>query len=75
MQNPQCIIDRFEGEHHQWAVIEYNGELTFNVPTGLLPNGALEGDVIEFKLRINKDETQSRREAAQELLKELFGGE
>jgi hypothetical protein len=75
MRNRQCIIDRFEGEEHQWAVMEYNGELTFNFPTELLPTGALEGDVIEFKLHINKAQTSSRRDATQELLRELFGGE
>jgi hypothetical protein len=75
MENTNCIIDRFEGEKPQWAVIEYNGEITFNIPRNLLPTGAQEGDVIEFKLQINKAETNSRRDAAQELLRELLGGE
>jgi len=75
MKNSLCIIDRFEGGRGQWAIIEYNGEVTFNIPTELLPTSAKEGDVIEFKLRVNKAETSSRRDAAQELLRELLGGD
>lgn len=72
MSKPLCIIDRFEGEKLQWAVIEYDGKLTFNLPRELLPKNAAEGDVLEFDVKINAEVTRSRREAAEELLKNLF---
>lgn len=72
MIKPLCIIDRFEGEKLQWAVIEYDGKLTFNLPRELLPNNASEGDVLEFDIKVNAEVTKARKEAAEALLKNLF---
>ena len=72
MAKPLCIIDRFEGENSQWAVIEYNGKLTFNIPRELLPGNATDGDVLEFDIKVNAEVTKSRRELAEALLKNLF---
>lgn len=66
-----CIIDRFEGDKEKWAVIEYKG-LIFNVPRNLLPEGAGEGDVLEFNIRVNKKETENRREQIDGLVEDLF---
>jgi hypothetical protein len=75
MTKPLCIIDRFEGEKPQWAVIEYDGKLTFNIPRELLPDNAADGDVLEFDIKVNAEVTKSRREAAEALLKNLFRSE
>lgn len=75
MNKPLCIIDRFEGDKFQWAVIEYDGKLTFNIPRELLPENATDGDVLEFHIKVNDELTKSRREAAEALLKNLFRSE
>lgn len=72
MNNPLCIIDRFEGEELKWVVVEYDGKLTFNIPRELLPETAAEGDVLELDIKINAELTKSRKEAAEALLKSLF---
>jgi hypothetical protein len=63
-----CIIDRFEGN---WAVIEY-GNKTFNFPKKLLPKEAKEGDVLKFNITIDREETEKRRKAIEDLAKDLF---
>lgn len=73
------IIDRFEGD---WAVIEPDGGVTFDIPRRLLPNGSREGDVLwvegerrqdEATWRLERDveETGRRRERAQRQLEQL----
>ncbi|EGD51879.1 hypothetical protein TheetDRAFT_1271 [Thermoanaerobacter ethanolicus JW 200] len=66
-----CIIDRFEGE---CAVIEY-GDKTFNFPKELLPKEAKEGDVLKFDIRIDKEKTEKRRKAIEDLAIDLFAEE
>jgi hypothetical protein len=51
----QIIIDRFEGDY---AVVELESLKTVQMPICLLPNGAVEGDVIIIE--IDKDETKKR---------------
>lgn len=75
MPKPLCIIDRFEGEKVKWAVIEYDGKITFNLPRELLPQDASEGDVVEFDININAEETKSRRDAAEAMMRDLFQSE
>ena len=75
MSKPLCIIDRFEGENFQLAVIEYDGKFTFDIPKELLPENATDGDVLEFDIKVNAEVTKSRREAAEALLKTLLRSE
>jgi len=63
-----CIIDRFEGN---FAVIEYE-DITFNFPKELLPKEAKEGDVLKFNITIDREETEKRRKAIEDLAKDLF---
>ncbi|KHO63195.1 hypothetical protein THYS13_13140 [Thermoanaerobacter sp. YS13] len=63
-----CIIDRFEGN---WAVIEY-GDKTFNFPKELLPKETKEGDVLKFDITVDKEETEKRKKAIEDLAKALF---
>ena len=72
MNKPLCIIDRFEGVQTQWAVIEYNGNFTFSIPKSLLPKGISEGDVVEFDIYVNDEETKSRKEAIKTLTEDFF---
>ncbi|UZQ81774.1 DUF3006 domain-containing protein [Thermoanaerobacter sp. RKWS2] len=63
-----CIIDRFEGD---WAVIEYE-DRTFNFPKELLPKEAKEGNVLKFDITIDREETEKRKKAIEDLAKDLF---
>ncbi|MBE3579074.1 MAG: DUF3006 domain-containing protein [Caldanaerobacter subterraneus] len=63
-----CIIDRFEGN---FAVIEYE-DITFNFPKELLPKEAKEGDVLKFSITVDKEETEKRKKAIEDLAKDLF---
>lgn len=65
------IIDRFEGE---FAVLERESGGTKDIPKAQLP-GAREGDVIIFEggtYRIDKEETQKRKELIAEKMHKLF---
>lgn len=64
-----CIIDRFEREY---AVIEFQGRIMFNIPKILLPENASEGDVIIFNTSIDHEETNRRKERIEELAKDIF---
>ena len=64
------IIDRFEGEY---AVLETENGMK-NVPRGMLPEEAREGDVVELKngaYTINKKAAEKRRRELREKLKKL----
>ncbi|MDI3519812.1 MAG: hypothetical protein PWQ34_1959 [Caldanaerobacter sp.] len=63
-----CIIDRFEGD---WAVIEYEDKI-FNFPKELLPKEAKEGDVLKFDVTVDIEETEKRKKAIEDLVKDLF---
>jgi hypothetical protein len=65
------IIDRFEDEY---VVIEW-GEITFDIPSELLPPYAKEGDVLDMKISIDHEITKIRKQEADKLLQELLKGE
>lgn len=52
-------IDRIEGET---AVLEHDAR-PFEIPARLLPEGAREGDVLDWTLRIDPNATRQAREA------------
>lgn len=64
-----CIIDRFERE---WAVVEFEGRKTFVFPRSLLPATAAEGDVLQFEVKIDRQETEKRRREIDALAAKLF---
>ncbi|TCP58302.1 DUF3006 family protein [Tumebacillus sp. BK434] len=64
-----CIIDRFEEEY---AVIEFEGRITFDLPRSLLPDGAAEGDVLRFGITVDKAETERRKELVEAMLREMM---
>jgi hypothetical protein len=60
------VIDRMEDG---WAVLEYGeAKITFNIPSGLLPEGAGEGDMIDLWVSLKQGETQRRRARLEKLL-------
>lgn len=61
------VIDRFEGEY---VLIEYNRRI-FHMPKVLLPKGAREGDVIKIDITVDKEETEKRKQSAEELMDKL----
>lgn len=66
------VIDRFEGE---FAVCEGEGKRMENVPRGLLPADAKEGDCVveeDGAWRIDADETSARKARIDALAKSLF---
>ena len=63
----KVIIDRFEGE---FAVVELPDRTTANMSVKLLEPGFKEGDIVE--IRILQSETQSRKKAMDDLVKDLF---
>lgn len=64
----KLVLDRFEGEY---AVAVLDDGRTANIPAFLLENAA-EGDVIE--IRIDENETQSRKERINKKIRNLFDG-
>lgn len=65
------IIDRFEGEY---AAVENGGGNTINVLRSLLPEDAVEGDIITEKngvYVIDKEATEVRRQRILEKMKKL----
>jgi hypothetical protein len=62
------VIDRME---NGWAVLEYAQEgITFSIPSVLMPEGAGEGDVIDFYVSVKDGETHSRRARLKKLLED-----
>lgn len=67
------IIDRFEGGI---AVIETDSGI-MNISKNELPDGAKEGDIIEFTdglYVIDEEETKKRRESMADMFRKLTGG-
>lgn len=60
-------IDRFEGEY---AVVELESGKFVDVPREAIPVEARESDIIEVK--INKADTEKRREEVRKLENDLF---
>ncbi|MDI6602087.1 MAG: DUF3006 domain-containing protein [Thermoanaerobacteraceae bacterium] len=63
-----CIVDRFEGSY---AVLEYNGEM-FNFPVELLPANVKEGDILDFKITVDVEETLQMKKRINEKMERLF---
>lgn len=62
------IIDRFEGEY---ALIEMNRRI-FHIPKVLVPKGTKEGDVIKIDISVDKEATEKRKQAVNQLERSLF---
>jgi hypothetical protein len=63
----RSIIDRFEGN---FAIVELPDRTFINIPKIVLPEGAVEGDVVEIK--IDKEETKAREVRIKDLSDELW---
>ncbi len=63
----KVIIDRIEGG---FAVVELENGSHFNLPTGLLPEGAKEGSVIDISL--DKASEKKKRRDISRLENKLF---
>jgi Protein of unknown function (DUF3006) len=63
-----CILDRIEGE---WAIVEF-GRLTFDIPAGLIPKDAKEGDTLEVNILVNQENTDERKAKIDDLASRLF---
>ena len=63
----KVIIDRIEGG---FAVVELENGSHFNLPTGLLPEGAKEGSVIDISL--DKAPKEKKRRDISRLENKLF---
>ncbi|MZQ76328.1 MAG: DUF3006 family protein [Peptoclostridium sp.] len=66
------VIDRFEGDV---AVVELEDRSVVEIQRKLLPEHALEGDVLIIDgeiVSIDEDDTKNRKEKAEKLMNELF---
>jgi hypothetical protein len=63
----RVVIDRFEGEY---AVVELPNRVMINIPKVVLPDEAVEGDIIE--IRIDREETKNQKAQIKGLMKELW---
>ena len=63
----KIIIDRFEGDH---IVVELEDGNLVDMPRSLVPDGAIEGDVILITL--NKEEANERKKRIEEMTKDLW---
>ena len=63
----EVIIDRFEGD---FAIVELDNREMIDLPKKLVPDDAREGDILEIK--VNKEETQNRKERIEKLCEDLW---
>jgi len=56
----KSIIDRFEGDYA--ILLVGDNEIQLDVPKDLLPDDAKEGDWLNIKFELDRDETERRRE-------------
>lgn len=63
----KVIIDRFEGDY---AVVENSMRQLINMPKQLVPQDAVEGDVLSIEL--DKDETGKRRSFVSKLIDQVW---
>lgn len=63
------ILDRMEED---WAIIETDKGVTFNLPRCVLPVDLKEGDVIKIQISIDTDATLQRSGKAKSLLNNFF---
>ncbi|MDK2801133.1 MAG: hypothetical protein PWQ70_2752, partial [Clostridiales bacterium] len=48
------------------------GDKTFNIPTGILPPEAKDGDVIDIIVKVQDKKTEGRKDKIKSLVDELF---
>ena len=65
------VIDRFEGAY---AICEDKDQKFFAIETGELPDGAVEGSVLEIEgtIHINEEKTAARRSKIKKLQDKLW---
>lgn len=63
-------IDRFEGE---FAIVELENKEMLDIPKGILPIEAKEGDIISVS--VEQGETEERKERIQSKFDRLFCGD
>jgi hypothetical protein len=63
----RVVIDRFEGD---FAVVELPDRNMIDVPKALLPDEAVEGDIIE--IRIDRDEAKNQEVQIKGLMDEVW---
>jgi phosphoribosylformylglycinamidine (FGAM) synthase PurS component len=63
----KIIIDRFEDN---FAIVELENKTMVNMPKKLVPENAVEGDVLE--IRINHQETKNRKEKIKKMCEDLW---
>jgi hypothetical protein len=67
MKVNRLIVDRFEGEY---AIVELPDKTMINILKTILPDEAVEGDIIE--IRIDREETKNRKDQIKNLVNELW---
>ncbi|AEG59248.1 DUF3006 domain-containing protein [Desulforamulus ruminis] len=65
----RAIVDRFEEE---WAVLEVEGSLMWNVPRDFLPEEVKEGSVVQFFFSFDPDATAEAEEEIETLINDVF---
>jgi len=63
------IIDRFEGD---WAIVETENRIIFNLPRSILPTDLKEGDVISIQINVDPVATKQRSKNTKSLLDNFF---
>ncbi|MCO1603288.1 DUF3006 domain-containing protein [Desulfosporosinus nitroreducens] len=63
------VIDRFEGD---WAIIETDNRVTFNLPRSVLTADLKEGDIINILVSLDSEATKQRSKNAKSLLENFF---
>lgn len=66
----KVIIDRIEGDMAVLVLYDDDG-VKFNIPVGLLPDGAKDGDHLEMSFAKDKASTDSEKKRIDNLLAEL----
>ncbi|MGF1472937.1 MAG: DUF3006 domain-containing protein [Rubrobacteraceae bacterium] len=67
-----ATVDRFEGERGEVAVLLVEPEQSpANVPRSNLPQEVSQGDVLRLQVRIDKEETEVRRQEIRERIERL----
>lgn len=68
----KVIIDRIEGDLAVLVLSDDDG-VKFNVPVGLLPDGAKDGDHLEMSFVTDKASKETEKKRIDNLLAELKG--
>jgi hypothetical protein len=68
----RAVIDRFEGDLA--VLLVGDEEYVLQVPRRFLPPGAREGDVLVLRWKVDRQETEARRERVRRLIEEMRQG-